>query len=429
MIEKKESPSTAMPMLFALSLAGYPFLAAFSGAASLDNRAISIVFRAMFLALSMFIIYTGYRKHVLVHRGVFWFFYISFWSMYAFRLVHDLFIADVPSAYEPELYIAFLFGVTIIPSFAFAFPLDERAAKRALKFSLILLVATQFVFFFSPDNFSLETTIEFQRAQTDQLNAITLGAVGGLTVNFATISLMYSTIGLGVQTQSRAVLSTALYKFSCIMAIAIGFTTIFLSGSRGPLLATLVCYACIFYAAYRKATSRVASGVLFSLITMSIGMLVLPFVVDLGAPILERLAATTRGEEMSDSGRFLLWENGLAQALESPIFGSGFEEKEVVFYVHNLLLEAFMSTGFIGALIWIALFFIGLKRALIIILEKPAHGWIAVTFLYTFVYSFLSGNLWNAGSLAYFLVALYGIPLATTAPKPFDLQTTVQRNT
>ncbi len=411
-----------MPLLFALSLAGYPFLAAFSGATGIDNRVLSIAFRAAFLVLAVVVIYTSYRKHAPVHRGIFWFLYFAFWSMYAFRLIHDLFIADVPSAYEPQIYIAFLFGVTIIPSLAFAFPLDEVTARRALKFSLYLLLATQIMFFLSPDNFSLETATEFQRVQTDQLNAITLGAVGGLTVNFATISLMYSTINVGSKAQARAALFSALFKFLHIVAIAIGFTTIFLSGSRGPLLATLVCYAWIFYAAYRKTTSRVASGVLISLVVMSIGMIVLPFVVDIGAPVLERLAATARGEEMSDGGRFILWENGLAQALENPIFGSGFEEKEIVFYVHNLPLEAFMSAGFVGALIWIALFSIGLKRAFLIILEKPAHGWIAITFLYTFVNSLLSGNLWNAGSLAHFLVALYGVQLAAPARKGFGLQ-------
>lgn len=409
-MQRDAKASVSMVLLFSLSLAGYPLITVTSAAIGLDNRTLSIIFRAGFLGLAIWIFLDALFVRTAIFKSLFWPAYLSFFTLYTIRIFWDSYIEEVPTAYPPEVYFLFLFGVTLIPSFAFAKKINKITSRFAMVSTLVALTLVQ-AGFLVINTEAVFLAAEGQRVQTEALNAISYGALGGMTVVIGAVLAFYRTAeSHGLESKRRGLLS--LENIAVIFCIGLGLYTILLSGSRGPLLATLVAFSVFYFNSFgRGFIDRISSAGRLGLVILLFGILFVGIFSDTASVLFERVSASVSGREMSDGDRFVMWSNGFQQFLDNPIFGSGFEEKVVGFYPHNLPLEALMATGIFGGALWLAMFFIGLRRAFFIIRHSPSHAWIGVLVVYVFINSIFSGNLWNAGVLTHLMVALFAVSL------------------
>jgi O-antigen ligase len=399
----------SMVWLFVLGIVGYPITASLTNIAGVDNQPFAVAFRAAYLAYSLALLWIAFKDNAPILKTSFWLLYFAFWGMYLLRILYDTVIEDVPTAFQKENYLIFSLGVTLIPSLAFARQIDVSTARVAFLRTTVFLAITQVLFLLGVQT-ELEGSLDFKRLQTETLNAISYGVLGAMSVALGGLGLI-----LPPQVKSRELSSKAV-KVLFLASVALGASTIYLSGSRGPFLAASLCLMIIFLRALLRAGSKVGIAVFSvgAIISALLGLL--PFLLDVDIPLFERLFRTFRREEVSDDSRFDLWRNGWQQFLEQPLFGSGLEEKTYVYYPHNLPLEAFMATGVFGGVIWLGLLLVGIRRAIQIVWLSLEFAWIGVLFILLMANSLFSGNFWNAGPVAYLLVALYAVPVGAKAP-------------
>lgn len=98
------------------------------------------------------------------------------------------------------------------------------------------------------------------------------------------------------------------------------------------------------------------------------------------------------------SGRGNLYSQAISDFIHNPIFGSGLEVSTAYSfsYCHNSILEAFISTGAIGGIIFIMIIIRAFRDSVWILRNSKGLSWIACLFLMTFVGSLFSGSLYGA---------------------------------
>jgi O-antigen ligase len=300
----------------------------------------------------------------------------------------------------------------LIPSLAFARQIDRDTSLATYVQCMIWVGIAQVTFLFGMSS-ELEVSLEFKRLQSETLNAISYGILGSVSILLGGIGLLLfsadDTSHQWFEKPARGV------KLLCTASIVLGAATMFLSGSRGPFLSAFLCLSIAFFRALRFAGNRIGMASFAIGFVISGALVLLPLLIEIDIPLFERIFRTIRGEELSDSDRFSLWASGWDQFIQSPLWGSGLEEQVIGFYVHNLPLEAFMATGIFGGLLWLAMLFVGVRRAIQIIWYQPPFAWIAMTFLLLMSNSMFSGNIWKSGATSDFLVALYAVPLSNRA--------------
>lgn len=147
-----------------------------------------------------------------------------------------------------------------------------------------------------------------------------------------------------------------------IPCIILGIATLGCSGSRGPMVALLVCVALMLVHSARTTRSKFAIGLIF--ITAA---LVFPFVIDalgnafdkLGIHSFARIVKFLNGDS-GNGDRHSLLVSGLNAFLENPYWGSSFlltktQEYTHNIYVHNIFLEQFMALGLFGGLLFLGI--------------------------------------------------------------------------
>lgn len=411
-----EKASIPIALLFLGTVAGYPLATILADILGIENRIVSSAFRLGFLVLAIWLFLEGlFIRATIFYSGWFWPTYIGFYFLYAIRLYWDCFVLELPTAYPPEIYFLILIGSTLVPSLAFARRINLNTSRLAMTVTLGAVLFSQFGFFLS-NREAVFLSSEGQRVQTDTLNAITFGMTGGVAI----IISLFMLIGRTTEAKSFAIQEDLWakkpVKALLLGIIALGFYTIFLSGSRGPLLAIFVVFLIlIFFPGKQSVSSRLGiffhAGVIgFALVTLFVTAYS-----RIGEVVAARLDATVNREELSDVYRFQLWEDGFNEFLESPLLGSGFEVSTIGFYPHNLPLEAFMSTGLIGGSLWLVMYWTGLVRAVRVLQSGSDHAWISVVVIYLFSNSLFTGNLWASGPIAHFMVALFAIPVERAA--------------
>lgn len=409
--EKIDAP---MVLLYILSISGYPLATVIANVIGADNREVSIIFRGCFLLFAVWLFVDGLLIRRAIFKGWFWPPYLVFFLLYGFRIYWDCFVESVPTAYDPQLYFMFLFGVTLIPSLAFARRISLETSVRTMKAILVTLVATQIMFTLT-NREALFLSSEGQRVQTEALNAISFGTIGGITV-IISIFLMLGRNARSAFSEERLSISDIFFKIALVCCAALGFYTIFLSGSRGPLLSATLVFVVLVLTSYGDNLSDRLAFLwkVIALLLVTMGAFVV-FFAEATEVVFQRISATLGGQEMSDIGRFDLWKDGFSEFLDSPFVGSGFEVSTLTFYPHNLPLEALMATGLIGGGVWVIMCWVGIGRAVQVIRTAPDYAWIGVLAIYLFSNSLFSGSLWNSGSIAHFMVALFAIPIARSA--------------
>ena len=355
--------------IFILSINGYPLVALISTILNLDSQALSIPFRAIVSSLVFLGLVTKARfARPTINQLCFWLFII----IYLFRLLWDFIAGDVPQV--QQALSVYLF-IVVLPSFAAGQLLGGRLPEWACSWYLGLLggIICLLASAMRTLGWGAEQTIDpiatVGRLVFIALNPITLGHVAVTTLICLLCLISY-----------RPNYPT---RILCVAIAIISLYCLFLTGSRGPLVALAVCS--IVYS-YNSKNMRLAV------------LLSVPLLVGLAGPevlFLSRFASMD--VDPSSLQRLQIQYNALQQFFEHPVLGSAYIDVVTGEYPHNLFIDAAMSMGIIG-LFSLALL---LYRASLVAWNQLKHGQTLIPLLCVqfLVASQFSGSIWGSAQL------------------------------
>lgn len=200
------------------------------------------------------------------------------------------------------------------------------------------------------------------------------------------------------------------HKLLSISAIVAGLFISVAAGSRGALVALVVCFIAYLYMNGHKMKILIGLPVLAVLF-----LALLPILNDIlasfGNQALERLHASIYDPNSMaagvTSGRDVLYKKAWDNFIDSPLLGSSlFVDGE---YVHNSVFESFLGLGIFGGLLFVGLLVYTFIKAIQLGEQDKRYLFVALLFIQYLLYSLFSRTLsmlplfW----LSMFLVIIY----------------------
>lgn len=374
-------------LLFALVIVGYPIVAAITSYLDLESRISTIPYRAVVVGFGLVVVYFA-----TVYRWGRWYgglgviFALVFLAFYVNRLLWDTFIDPVPLRLPPEEYWLQFFGVCFLPAIPFLIAPDKEIAIRgyqAVLYSAIAAGIAHVVLVIKDFDSRFRLEQFYGRLDSEIFGAISLGHLGVTLILLAVAPIFLKGFrGL-------------LWMPTSLLASAIGAAIVALSASRGPILALVIC---LFFlsVAHRKEHKGTALAV-FGVLLLATFLAALWAEHSIGSITLQRLELLSSDEDVSFLERREAASAAWAQFLDSPLFGSGIEERIFMFYPHNTFVEGFMSAGIIGGLAYAALLLLTAWKAYRTLRTDAA--WIGFIYIQQLVFGQTSGALYTASVL------------------------------
>ncbi len=393
----------------ALLLAGFPLVAAITSMLDVVSTPFAIAVRGMLFAMcGLFFLYNRHAppsvkgRYILILALVFWLFYII-------RMVNDLlFSSYFDLFFEPYLYWLWGLGVSFGPMLAMM--LVNYRDRNAFTFFKWALVATVLAILFAIPNISTfvgegNETYSGGRAQLAALNPISLGHLG-------VQAIILGISGFLVQRWHKSLFWIGLL----ILAILSGLYLSLVANSRGPIVSMIVVIAVLIFASnYRGKYAIIGVASVLMLFIVPLVQVVDQFA---GTAIYDRMFGQSQLDDINTIGRIDIYSSAWNAFLTKPLTGSGLEDPVFGGYPHNLVLEAFMTTGILGGLVFLALLLLSLVTATLIARDRPNYSWVALLAVQQIIGSLFSGSLAQAGVMW----ALIGMVAALSATgRPLNL--------
>ena len=90
-----KSSLSVLALIYPLAIGGYPLVAGLSALIEIENRSLSIAFRAIFLALCFVTLFRVVTNRIQITRGVIWAPIFVFWFSYLVRLALDTYVDPI----------------------------------------------------------------------------------------------------------------------------------------------------------------------------------------------------------------------------------------------------------------------------------------------------------------------------------------------
>jgi O-antigen ligase len=387
--------------LLALCVAGYPLAAAIQAVTGLSSRLVTVPYRALVAGLSIWVLVRAWKAGWSGYGGMLWLPLAVFWLLYAWRLAMDGLFLPVAFGDPFSDYLLLGLGASLLPMLACFTIVDADAAARARTLTIAMAtcgaVAAVILGFrdIALGNFLSVIT---GRLGLEALNPISLGHLG-VTTSLLWMDRLLSPSG------SR-------YRVLGIAAVLAGIAVAVISGSRGPILALIVCSAAMLLVARHRGRSVL--GVVLVAVAVVTGVQGARIAGDqLGLGVIQRVGGW--GEDRSSLDRVTILRDSWDQFLAHPLLGSGLQEKVSGSYPHNPALEAFMATGVVGGATFFLLLVAGTLAALRLVRAAGDGAWLGILLLQYLLGAMLSGAVY-AGTTLYPLLAA-GVALASTLPR------------
>ncbi len=376
--------STLHALMIAFALVGYPFVATLSTALGLSGTPLAIVARAVVLILSLMLIVPAIsriQRHHLKYLAVF----ATFWMAYLMRMAADTtYYAEQLSKAASEYWIWAL-GVCLIPALALMGVSAAATMPKAFKLTWLALGASAgLTIVFGSTIVTHLGGIETDtgRLALESLNPTSIGHMGASLVIF---SGWYWLTDKG----HKGILKTA-----SLLGMLAGGYLLLSSASRGPLIAFICVIAMVLL------TLKVRKIIKISIIVGLIAAALLPIVFSQisleSLALAARIVGSTSGEDLSIASRQASFDGAWNQFLSNPLFGDFLEERSTGFYPHNLVLEAFMATGLIGGLSFLAISIVATWKAFRLVKLKSNYAWAGLIYIQYFVGAQFSGSIFGS---------------------------------
>ncbi|MFV0210962.1 O-antigen ligase family protein, partial [Empedobacter falsenii] len=146
--------------------------------------------------------------------------------------------------------------------------------------------------------------------------------------------------------------SSIIKKIYLLINLIISILLFVLGSTRGALV--VVFLSLLFFVFTKKGYKKI----LYIMYSIPLVLLFLFMVNSTGSSLLDRVNSTI--ETNDTSGRDYLWKEAMAEFYKYPLIGGRIEVSGI--YPHNLFIEILMSTGVIGIILFILLFFNSIKN-------------------------------------------------------------------
>ncbi|MBF5026935.1 O-antigen ligase family protein [Planobacterium oryzisoli] len=185
-------------------------------------------------------------------------------------------------------------------------------------------------------------------------------------------------------------------KILHIIGYILGVTIVFISGSKGPVISLAIIS--LFYLLYNKKIILKRNNVIYIALGVFIGTsIIYLFYINTNSLVLiNRINYVNLISDPSTIQRLNILKATILNIYKNPFFGSSFlitEHGLTSSYPHFLILEAFMTTGIFGGVLFLTINIVILRSAYILMPFKEYH-WIILVFLQYFLQTFVSSSLY-----------------------------------
>lgn len=308
---------------------------------------ISYLVRALLIGMSFFTIFTYIRNGVNKIVALFLLYVITLFFIYYTRVGYDT-VFQLSSLVEAEeKYIFEYVIITVLPAFSFVFFIkkyNEKLFFEALSLLTILSLLLAAALF--SNQLADNNALYGSRLATEKVNPIALGAFFSTTFIVAVRFLLNG---------RRSIKQKFCTVFICLLCAVF----IFLSGSRGALIATIL--SLLTYIVF--SSKNKANNFIFILFSFFIVIPAVFFVADQafnGIDVFRGFLTIGQSTDMSSQIRLTSYKNAIEQFSDNPIIGDLIIERTTMYYPHNIFVEILMALGFLGGLpffIYIAVIF------------------------------------------------------------------------
>jgi hypothetical protein len=383
-----------------LNLAGFLAVSYIPGALNIDHRAVTVPFRCLVLAVSLYAVYKILVvSHLRLIVSVTTLLVVAFWTFYVMRFISDTILFPVPIGSNPDDIALFLFGMSL-PTFIVFYLFSEiDLYRKALVWSMLALGLCCAI--------SMRRTnapVVKQQAQSmanDILNHIGYGHMG----------LTAMILGLFVLLQIGGRRRGWILRLLAAATVCLGAFSIFAASSRGALVAAVVLLPIVAYLGLRRGSRSATVGIciaLFFVSSASVGYLAQHGMDPMHA--LGSVYAYTASNEAVYQRQNLV-RNAWHEYLDHPMLGSSLVERSSLFYPHNCVVEAFMATGTFGGTIFVLVLLIAVYRAMRLTRTNVAMSWISLCFVQALIAAMFSGGLYGDPLLWGLLGIMLGVDL------------------
>lgn len=373
---------TAIAVLL-LTLVGYPLVAPVSTILQIDNRLVSVPFRALVLLLSLMIIIKGFVLRDKFPSGPFWIVWWVFWGLYISRMIIDGFLNPEALRLPLSEYLLYAIGMSLIPALALSIKLDDYFLNRAVIWIIVLGALASVLsigIIISNKELMAISDLTVGRQSTETLNGIAIAHLG--------VSVVIMCSWMLVRAETHGTLQYALF----IISLLIGAWAVLAGASRGPILVLMIILPMIICTGIKNLCGKH----LFRLSVIIVGFLLA--LVWLLTNI-ETITALQRVQEslFTDDSRIGLFDAGLTLFLNNPILGAGTEPLGI--YPHNVILESFMLSGVFSGFLFLSVLMMSLVAAMKIFFVYPKNSWISLLYFQYLFGAMFSGSLYLSASM------------------------------
>ncbi len=216
------------------------------------------------------------------------------------------------------------------------------------------------------------------------------------TIGYGYLSLTQISLSLTYYWLSNKRLLNCLYVFILLL---LGTVSLIMANSRSPIGALIVIV--IFLLFYFKKKVII-------ILSISVVIISLPFIYRIDKILTDEYRIYTLNRilnavEGDSSNRDILFKDGVKMIEENPLFGKSFvlqDPHSIGYggYVHNFFLEAFMSAGFLGGILFLLINVCVLYASFYISYKDKSYLLFTMYFLQHFVLSFISRSMYNMPS-------------------------------
>jgi O-antigen ligase len=186
------------------------------------------------------------------------------------------------------------------------------------------------------------------------------------------------------------------YRLMAVGSLLLGVASVLLSASRGPLVAVVALTPVVIYFGSGKRLSR---ALVWIVLVALAGLAVIPRLVEsftLSGVQISRYfgSAAAFTESESSVGHASLMLSGWRLFLDHPVLGGGLFEPHLLTYPHNSVIEAFMATGALGGMAFLAISGIAAAKAIALMRRQPAMAWLSILFFQYLIHMQVAGCLY-----------------------------------
>lgn len=377
----KNSAIVAFVMLGAIF--GYPLIAGLSTTFGLPNSMISLILRASVAILSLYLLITNTSICAKGGGRILFYCIAAFFLTYILRLTFATYLSEKMPLSVTINYWIWTLGSALLPalgiSLARVYDFDWIELYRKAFF--VTLAASLFVVL----NVSTTVTNEIEtydsgRARLETLNPISLGHLG------ASLFLLSLAAFLQKEKFRRR------HIFLIAAGVALGISLLVGSNSRGPIIATA---AALFFAWLTlKGRRKLQLNLIITVLAIGFAPTLLWFEDQFGVTTYSRMLGQSFGSDINVVARLDLYALALQAFSENLLFGAGPDVAEVGFYPHNVTIEAFMSTGILGGVLFSAVQLLSVFLAWKICRAHKDRLWIGMIIIQYLVAAQFSGALY-----------------------------------